>query len=39
MIYPGLFRKSRDRALKRLGLPDYNPHDLRHMGHRDPEQR
>ncbi|MFI1306284.1 tyrosine-type recombinase/integrase [Streptomyces sioyaensis] len=30
MIYPDLFRKSWDRALKRLGLPDYNPHDLRH---------
>ncbi|WP_395373313.1 tyrosine-type recombinase/integrase [Streptomyces tubercidicus] len=30
LIYPDLFRKSWDRALKRLGLPDYNPHDLRH---------
>ncbi|MCX4638336.1 tyrosine-type recombinase/integrase [Streptomyces sp. P9-2B-2] len=30
MIYPDLFRKSWDRALKRLGLPGYNPHDLRH---------
>ncbi|MEU9119125.1 site-specific integrase [Streptomyces sp. NPDC048506] len=30
MIYPDLFRKSWDRALKRLGLPDYDPHDLRH---------
>ncbi|MCF3142719.1 tyrosine-type recombinase/integrase [Streptomyces platensis] len=30
MIYPDLFRKSWDRALKRLGLPAYNPHDLRH---------
>lgn len=30
MIYPDLFRKSWDRALKRLGLPNYNPHDLRH---------
>ncbi len=30
MIYADLFRKSWERALKRLGLPDYNPHDLRH---------
>ncbi|MFI9048872.1 tyrosine-type recombinase/integrase [Streptomyces sp. NPDC053427] len=30
MIHPELFRKSWDRALKRLGLLDCNPHDLRH---------
>ncbi|MER5973905.1 tyrosine-type recombinase/integrase [Streptomyces sp. NPDC002055] len=30
MIYPDLFRKSWKRALNRLGLPNYNPHDLRH---------
>ncbi|MEE1770351.1 tyrosine-type recombinase/integrase [Streptomyces sp. JV185] len=28
--YPGLLRKSWDRAVKRIGLPEYNPHDLRH---------
>ncbi|MEU9763818.1 tyrosine-type recombinase/integrase [Streptomyces sp. NPDC047987] len=28
--YPDLLRKSWDRAIKRLGLPEYNPHDLRH---------
>ncbi|WP_411977333.1 tyrosine-type recombinase/integrase [Streptomyces decoyicus] len=27
---PRPFRKSWDRALKRLGLPGYNPHDLLH---------
>ncbi len=30
MPYPDLIRKSWDRATKRLGLRDYNPHDLRH---------
>ncbi|WP_257980448.1 tyrosine-type recombinase/integrase [Streptomyces sp. CB02959] len=29
-IHPGLFHNSWDRALKRLDLPDHNPHDLRH---------
>ncbi|MFF6974564.1 MULTISPECIES: tyrosine-type recombinase/integrase [Streptomyces] len=28
--YPDLLRKSWDHAVKRLGLPEYNPHDLRH---------
>ncbi|GGT71200.1 hypothetical protein GCM10010207_81720 [Streptomyces atratus] len=28
--YPDLLRKSWDRSIKRLGLPEYNPHDLRH---------
>ncbi|MCX5426883.1 site-specific integrase [Streptomyces sp. NBC_00257] len=28
--YPDLLRKFWDRAIKRLGLPEYNPHDLRH---------
>ncbi|MFD4946129.1 tyrosine-type recombinase/integrase [Streptomyces sp. NPDC058409] len=28
--YPGLLRKSWDRAIRRLGLLEYNPHDLRH---------
>ncbi|MFC9756743.1 tyrosine-type recombinase/integrase [Streptomyces sp. NPDC056921] len=28
--YPDLLRKAWDRAIKRLGLPEYNPHDLRH---------
>ncbi|MFD5205733.1 tyrosine-type recombinase/integrase [Streptomyces anulatus] len=28
--YPDLFRKSWDRSIKRLALPEYNPHDLRH---------
>ncbi|MCN9240731.1 site-specific integrase [Streptomyces sp. RY43-2] len=28
--YPDLLRKSWDRAIRRLGLPEYNPHDLRH---------
>ncbi|MER5711654.1 tyrosine-type recombinase/integrase [Streptomyces sp. NPDC042898] len=30
MPYPGLPRKSWDRAIRRLELPAYNPHDLRH---------
>ncbi|WP_443069304.1 tyrosine-type recombinase/integrase [Streptomyces sp. NBC_01362] len=30
MPYPDLLRKSWDRAIKLLGLPEYNPHDLRH---------
>ena len=30
MIYPDLFRQSWKRAIKRLGLRAYNPHDLRH---------
>ncbi|MGW4991667.1 tyrosine-type recombinase/integrase [Streptomyces mirabilis] len=30
MPHPGLLRKSWDRAIRRLGLPEYNPHDLRH---------
>lgn len=29
MAYPGLVRNSWDRAIKRLGLRDYTPHDLR----------
>ncbi|MFC9243992.1 tyrosine-type recombinase/integrase [Streptomyces sp. NPDC057136] len=28
--YPDLLRKSWNRAIRRLGLPEYNPHDLRH---------
>ncbi|MGW0964490.1 tyrosine-type recombinase/integrase, partial [Streptomyces gelaticus] len=28
--YPDLLHKSWDRSIKRLGLPEYNPHDLRH---------
>ncbi|MFJ8374427.1 site-specific integrase [Streptomyces sp. NPDC094461] len=28
--YPDLLRKSWDRAIKRIDLPPYNPHDLRH---------
>ncbi|MEU6019183.1 tyrosine-type recombinase/integrase [Streptomyces sp. NPDC047515] len=28
--YPDLLRKSWDGAIRRLGLPKYNPHDLRH---------
>lgn len=28
--YPDLLRKSWGRAIKRLGLPEYTPHDLRH---------
>ncbi|MFE4801258.1 tyrosine-type recombinase/integrase [Streptomyces sp. NPDC056708] len=28
--YPGLLRESWDRAVKRLALPEYNPHDFRH---------
>ncbi|MEU7022781.1 hypothetical protein ABZ990_19285 [Streptomyces sp. NPDC046203] len=28
--YPDLLHKSWDRAIKRLGLPEYNPHDSRH---------
>lgn len=28
--YPGLVRKSWDRAIARLGLSPYTPHDLRH---------
>lgn len=27
------FRKSGYRTLRRLGLPHYKPHDLRHKGH------
>ncbi|WP_406417594.1 tyrosine-type recombinase/integrase [Streptomyces sp. NBC_00842] len=27
---PDLLRKSWDRAIRRLGLPEYNPHELRH---------
>lgn len=30
MPYPDLLRKSWYRSLKRLGLPEYKPHDLRH---------
>ncbi|MGK5501140.1 tyrosine-type recombinase/integrase [Streptomyces sp. URMC 125] len=30
MPYPDLFRKSWDRAIRRLGIREYNPHDLRH---------
>lgn len=30
MSCPDLIRKSWDRTAKRLGLRDYNPHDLRH---------
>ncbi|MFF9787841.1 MULTISPECIES: tyrosine-type recombinase/integrase [Streptomyces] len=30
MTYPGLVRASWDRAIKRLGLRKYTPHDLRH---------
>jgi integrase len=30
MAHPDLLRKSWDRAIRRLGLPEYNPHDLRH---------
>ena len=30
MPYPDLFRKSWDRAIKRLNMREYNPHDLRH---------
>ncbi|WKX74538.1 tyrosine-type recombinase/integrase [Streptomyces sp. XD-27] len=29
MTHTGLVRKSWDRAIRRLGLPEYNPHDLR----------
>ncbi|WP_039628884.1 tyrosine-type recombinase/integrase [Streptomyces sp. 769] len=32
MTYPGLVRNSWDRAVKRLGLRDYTPHDLRRKG-------
>ncbi|MFJ1551006.1 tyrosine-type recombinase/integrase [Streptomyces sp. NPDC088246] len=28
--FPDLLRESWDRAIKRLALPEYNPHDLRH---------
>ena len=30
MPYPDLFRRSWDRAIKRLNMREYNPHDLRH---------
>ena len=30
MLYPDLLRRSWNRAVKRLGLPAYTPHDLRH---------
>ncbi|WP_181923777.1 tyrosine-type recombinase/integrase [Streptomyces inhibens] len=30
MTYPGLVHASWDRAIKRLGIPDYTPHVLRH---------
>ncbi|MEU6987674.1 tyrosine-type recombinase/integrase [Streptomyces sp. NPDC046324] len=30
MPYPDLLRKSWDRVIRRLELPAYNPHDLRH---------
>ncbi|MGP8303194.1 tyrosine-type recombinase/integrase [Streptomyces inhibens] len=30
MTYPGPVRASWDRAIKRLGIPDYTPHVLRH---------
>ncbi|RMI46671.1 tyrosine-type recombinase/integrase [Streptomyces triticirhizae] len=29
--YPDLLRRSWNRAIKRLGLPHYTPHDLRHL--------
>lgn len=31
ICHPGLFRKSWDRAISRLGLPSHKPHDLRRL--------